>query len=141
MSQKGDYVCCSASDPSISARIDAILITDLNDFKNIVSLSPNCQLTRGHPVRKKVEGTWCRADQMGLAPESIWVDRLFNFELQRPHHSVVVDGDFECGTVGKSFPEMNTSKENDMLWGDSYWTTTRLRLKAGQDNNVTYMDT
>jgi len=112
--------------------------------KNLVTLSPGCKLTRGHPVHHIDSNTWRRADSCGVTPQETWVDRLYNFELQHPHHKVVLDGEFECGTVGKSFQDLRASDTeegdiNDRLWGDSYWQITRPLLKAGKFPKISFI--
>lgn len=146
---------CSVSDPNLCARINAILVTKLNSHKKIVTLSPHCKLTRGHPVKKNGEKKqqqqqqdeaeiWIRADRMEIPVDSMYVESLYNFELEQPYYSVILDGQFECATVGKSFPSLKPPEEEDSMatkiWGDSYWSILRPQFLArGYCGNVTYI--
>jgi len=125
-----------------ATEVEAVIVTSLPNVPDsrvkIVQLSPYCAVTSGHPVFNPARGVYVRADT--LKPSSPRrIEKLFNFELKGSCEGVMCEGGVVAATVGKSFDQVKEfSPENDKVWGDDYWTTTKDLLKNNFFPNIKY---
>jgi len=107
----------------------------------IVQLSKYCSLTSGHPVLDQSRGIYVRSDSIKPSSKQM-IEKLFNFELKAPCEGggVICEGGVVAATVGRSFDEVRKySNENDKIWGDDYWKTTRDLLQKNYFQNIKYI--
>jgi hypothetical protein len=131
----GDKLLSSVGTCSV---VNAVIISLVNCDVKIVALNPQCKVTRGHPVYNNSTGEYMRADAFNI-PIVQKVDKLYNFELQQDCVGLMCSGGVISAGVGKSFDKVKEfSKENDLLWGDNYWSNTRKLLQNNHFKNITY---